>query len=127
MNDNFLRMFLTAMSKVAPHVIGAFPASSGAVQAAPTTFEFNGADKGSASITKVVDGITMTISNFVAGPISGADSDGIAIYCHGVNYSPCDHGASSPYLSFQMAFDKNARLLSDDVSFQDDTADSTTT
>lgn len=69
----------------------------------------------------------MTISNFVAGPISGADSDGIAIYCHGANYIPCVQGTSNHYLSFQMAFDKNVRLLSYDVSYQDDTADSTTT
>jgi hypothetical protein len=75
-------------------------ASAGSAHAAPTTFSFNAGDKGHTSLTKIVDGITLTLSSFSSGPRSGADSDGLVVYCVKpplTSTTPCRHdGILSP-------------------------------
>lgn len=106
-------------------------ATAAGVQAAPTTFTFDASTKGQTSIIKSLDGIVMTLNNFTAGPQSGADSDGLAVYCVHVTYwTPCNHPNSSnfrPYSSFEMTFDVPVKLLSYNVSWREQSNDSTTT
>jgi hypothetical protein len=123
---------MTARSALCALALGTSALTAGAVfqpsaaQAAPTTFLFNGLDKGLTTITKAVDGITLTISSFVTGPRSGADSDGLAIYCVGL-LSPCFQDKLENYDSFLMTFDKDVQLLSYNVRFATNAEDSTTT
>jgi hypothetical protein len=107
--------------------VAAILASASAAQAAPTTFTFSAADKGQTALTKTLDGINLTIDSFNPGPRSGADSDGLAIYC--VNsYYPCRHnGIFEDYTNFQMTFDTIVRIISYNVTYKDNANDSSTT
>jgi hypothetical protein len=96
-------------------------ATAASAQAAPTTFTFDASTKGQTSIIKSLDGIVMTLNNFTAGPQSGADSDGLAVYCDNSRI-PCDN----PYSSYEMTFDVPVKLLSYNVSYIADASDSTT-
>lgn len=106
-------------------------ASAGSAHAASTTFLFDGGDQGQMSPTKVANGIKLTLSSFSAGPRSGADSDGFAVYCAlpPPGYiSTCEHsGAFNPYTSYQITFDQDVKLLNYNVSYINETSDSTTT
>lgn len=104
-------------------------ATAASAQAAPTTFTFNDFTKGQASIIKSLDGIVMTLNNFTAGPQSGADSDGLAVYCvSSDNWTPCNDPTLyfRPCSSFEMTFDVPVKLLSYNVSYREDASDSTT-
>ncbi len=106
-------------------------ATAAGVQAAPTTFTFDASTKGQTSIIKSLDGIVMTLNNFTAGPKSGADSDGLAVYCvhPSQTFSPCNQPTSAdfmPYSSYEMTFDVPVKLLSYNVSFRENASDSTT-
>jgi hypothetical protein len=102
-------------------------ASASAAKAAPTTFTFSAADKGQTALTKTLDGINLTIGSFNPGPLSGADSDGLAIYC--VNsWIPCRHNnIYEDYSNFQMTFDTMVRIISYNVSYISRVDDSSTT
>ena len=86
-------------------------AAMGSAQAAPTTFTFDASDDGKTAIFKSLDGINLTIKDFVTGPSSGADSDGLAVYCK--ISSPCD----SPYSSYTMTFDQPVKLISYNIYY----------
>lgn len=103
--------------------------SASSAHAAPTTFFFDSGDKGQTSLTKLVDGITLTLSSFSTGPRSGADSDGIAVYCVATGIViPCEHNnVFEPYQSYQMTFDKHVQILSYNVSYLAQAGDSITT
>lgn len=105
-------------------------ATAASAQAAPTTFTFDASTKGQTSIIKSLDGIVMTLNNFTAGPKSGADSDGLAVYCVSPDFfTPCNHPTTAdfePYSSFQMTFDVPVKLLSYNVSYREEASDSTT-
>lgn len=111
--------------------LAAVGATAASVQAAPTTFTFDASTKGQTSIIKSLDGIVMTLNNFTAGPQSGADFDGLAVYCVAPSYfTPCNHPDASnfkPYTSFEMTFDVPVKLLSYNVSYREFASDSTTT
>lgn len=111
--------------------IAAVLASASSAHAAPTTFSFNSGDIGQTSLTKVVDGITLTLSSFSTGPRSGADSDGIAVFCianAGGFIAPCAHTSGfEPYTSYQMTFDKPVQILNYNISYLGNASDSTTT
>lgn len=106
-------------------------ATAASVQAAPTTFTFDASTKGQTSIIKSLDGIVMTLNNFTAGPKSGADADGQAVYCVASGYfTPCNHPTTAdfkPCSSFEMTFDVPVKLLSYNVSHREAAADITTT
>jgi hypothetical protein len=106
--------------------LAAMLASASAGQAAPTTFTFSAADTGQTVLTKAVDGINLTIDSFNPGPRSGADSDGLAVYC-----PKCIGGTGDNfpdiYMGFQMTFDATVKILSYYVAYIDDTGDSSTT
>ena len=107
--------------------VAAILASASAAQAAPTTFTFSDADKGQTALTKTLDGINLTIDSFNPGPRSGADFDGLAIYC--VNsWNPCRHsGIVEDYSNFQMTFDTMVRIISYNVHYKFLADDSSTT
>lgn len=114
--------FSFQMKHLAFAIAAASLASMGSAQAAPTTFTFAASDKGQTSIFKSLDGINLTIGSFLAGPLSGANSNGLAVYC--VNSTgtslpnPCIHsGSFKPYSSFTMTFDNPVKLLSYNIGF----------
>jgi hypothetical protein len=116
------------MKAVTSIFIGAALLASSAAKAAPVTFTFDSGDQGLTSIQKIADGIELTISNFVSGPRSGADSDGIAVYCTGNDWGPCDHFPGLElYLSYEMTFNKNVKLLNYNVSYSSGSNDGSTT
>jgi hypothetical protein len=86
---------------------------AGSVQAAQTTFTFNTSDDNKASILKSLDGINLTIGNFLNGPVSGADSDGLAVYCES---APCLD--SQAYGSYTMTLDQPVKLISYFISYR---------
>jgi len=111
-------------------------ASASAAQAAPTTFTFSAADDNQTVLTKTLDGINLTIDSFNnPGPNSAADSDGLAIFCNGINiplsipYDPCQRngGPINNYSGFQMTFDTTVKILSYDLAYIYDAYDSSTT
>jgi len=110
------------MKHLALAIAAASLASMGSAQAAPTTFTFAASDKGQTSIFKSLDGINLTIGSFLTGPLSGANSNGLAVYCvnaTGTNLPvPCIHsGSFLPYSSFTMTFDSPVKLLSYNIGF----------
>jgi hypothetical protein len=95
--------------------------AAGNAQALQTTFTFDSTVKGQTSITKTVDGITLTLSNFSTGPKAGADVDGLAVFCVSASgtYTACEHPNNSnyqPYSSFAMSFNRAVKLISYNVS-----------
>jgi len=107
--------------------VAAILASASAAQAAPTTFTFSAADKGQTALTKTLDGINLTIGSFNPGPRSGADYDGLAIYCVG-GWNICRHnGITEDYSNFQMTFDTMVRIISYNVAYGSSADDSFTT
>lgn len=123
--------FFMNKSFVVSGLVAAF-ASAGSAHAAPTTFFFDSDDKGQTSLSKVVDGIKLTLSTFSAGPRSGADSDGIAVYCTSPTtpWTICRHdnfSAYEPYTSYQMTFDQQVKVLNYNVTYLNLASDSNTT
>ncbi len=75
------------------------------------TFTFNAGDNGLSTITKTVDGITLTISNPSPDPTFIADADGLAVF---------DNGGINPAArmdSFQLSFDTSVQLNSYNVGY----------
>jgi hypothetical protein len=109
--------------------LAAIMASASSAHAAPTTFFFDSGDKGQTSLTKAVDGITLTLSSFSTGPRSGADSDGLVVYCGAAGtIIPCEHNNEfEPYTSYQMTFDKSVQILNYNISYSGNASDSVTT
>jgi hypothetical protein len=120
------------MKRIAVEIIATTVATMGSAQAAPTTFTFDSSVKGQTSIVKSLDGINLTIGNFQSGPKAGADGDGLAVYCVAIVgvWGPCDQGFAGgfqPYTAFDMTFDQPVKLLSYNISFEGDAADSSST
>ena len=123
-----MRVRKFSMMKALLFGLVAVGATAASAQAAPTTFTFDDSTKGQTSIIKSLDGIVMTLNNFTAGPKSGADSDGLAVYCgmSSNDWEPCSQPSFMPYSFFEMTFDVPVKLLSYNVSFIADASDSTT-
>ena len=108
--------------------VAAILASASAAQAAPTTFTFSAADGNQTVLTKTLDGINLTINSFNPGPSSGADFDGLAIYCVGSSWSTCNQNiGQGNYSNFQMTFDTMVKILTYNVSYFAGGYDSSTT
>ena len=95
-------------------------AAMGSAQAAPTTFTFNGSDDNKPSILKSSNGINLTIDNFLTGTMSGADIDGLAVFCKD---TPCE----VPYSSYAMTFDQPVKLISYRIKYTQQAGGITTT
>jgi hypothetical protein len=77
--------------------------------AAPITFTFGGADDGLTSVTKTVDGVSVTFNNFSPTPTTTADGDGLCV-AGVVGFCP-------PLSSFDFSFSAPVQLLSYQVGF----------
>ncbi|MFN9621589.1 MAG: hypothetical protein ACK587_01935 [Cyanobacteriota bacterium] len=119
------------MKRIGVVIAATTVATMGSAQAAPTTFTFDSSVKGQTSIVKSLDGINLTINNFLTGPKAGADGDGLAVYCvsNALPYSTCTDffAGFQPYVSLAMTFDQPVKLLSYNVSYETGSADSSTT
>jgi hypothetical protein len=102
------------MKLIAVAITATTVATMGSAQAAPTTFTFNASDDNKTSILKSLDGINLTIGNFLTGPVSGADTDGLAVFCRS---APCGPPDSQAYSSYTMTFDQPVKLISYNISY----------
>jgi hypothetical protein len=77
-------------------------------QAEAAVFSFNGSDNGLPTITKTVDGITLTLSNPSPSSTFRADADGLAVLSQG-NFTNIS--------SFQLSFSSAVQLLGYNVGY----------
>jgi len=82
--------------------------------ATTTTFTFDGNDDDLATITKTVDGITMTLSNSLPDGDFDSDGDGLAVI---------SNGSFSNINSFNITFSENVKLISSNVGFANTNGD----
>lgn len=93
-----------------------------AVLAAPVTFTFDGSDNGLTTVTKTVDGVTITLQNFSPTATTIANSAGL---CVGSASEQIPNGICSTLNSFEFFLSAPVQLISYQVGFLSTFAGST--